>query len=72
MSRSSRSKCKISVRGPAIWNEFLTDSEYEIKNILLFKNKAKSMLGAKCVRDRLTRPKWCSTGSFTYYNCTLI
>ena len=31
-------------RGPALWNEFLTGSEKEIKNLSLFKNKVKSKL----------------------------
>ena len=38
-SQLSRSKYRISVRGPALWNEFLTDSEKEIENISLLKVK---------------------------------
>ena len=40
-SQLSRSKYRISVRGPALLNEFLTDSE---KKISLFKSKVKSKL----------------------------
>ena len=43
-SQLNRSKCRISARGPALWNEFLTDSEKEIENISLFKSKVKSEL----------------------------
>ena len=43
-SQLSRSKYRISIRGPALWNEFSTDSEKEIKNLLLFKGKLKSKL----------------------------
>ena len=43
-SQLSRSKYRISVRGPALWNEFLTNSEKEIENLSLFKNKVKSKL----------------------------
>ena len=38
------SKYRISVRGPVLWNEFLTDSEKEIENLSLFKSKLKSKL----------------------------
>ena len=38
-SQLSRSKYRISVRGPTLWNEFLTDSEKEIENISLLKVK---------------------------------
>ena len=31
----SRSKDRISVIGPAFWNEFLTDSEKESENVLV-------------------------------------
>ena len=41
LSKLSRSKYRISVRGTALWNEILTDSEKEIKNLLLFKIKLK-------------------------------
>ena len=40
----SRSKYRIYVRGLALWNEFLTNSEKEIENLLLFKSKEKSKL----------------------------
>ena len=43
-SQLSRSKYRTSVRGPALWNEFLTDSEKEIENLSLLKNKVKSKL----------------------------
>ena len=43
-SQLSSSKYRISVRGPALWNEFLTDSEKEIENLSLFKSKVKSEL----------------------------
>ena len=43
-SQLSRSKYRISVRGPALWNELLTDSEKEIENLTLFKSKVKSKL----------------------------
>ena len=43
-SQLSRSKYRISVRGPDLWNEFLTDSEKEIENLSLFKSKVKSSL----------------------------
>ena len=43
-SQLSRSKYRISVRSPALWNEFLTDSEKEIENLSLFKSKVKSKL----------------------------
>ena len=46
-SQLSRSKYRISVRGPALWNEFLTDSEKEIENLWLFKSKAKFKLKFK-------------------------
>ena len=39
MSQLSTSKCRISVRGPAFWNEFLTDSGKEIENLSLLKIK---------------------------------
>ena len=32
-SQLSRSKYRLSVRGPALWNEFLTDGEKEIENL---------------------------------------
>ena len=44
MSRLSRSNYRISVRVPALWNEFLTASEKEIENLSLFKNRVKSKL----------------------------
>ena len=34
-SQLSRSKYRISIRGPVLWNEFLADSEKEIKNTSL-------------------------------------
>ena len=40
----SRSKYRIPVKGPTFWNEFLTDSEKEIKNLSLFKSKVKFKL----------------------------
>ena len=43
-SQLSSSIYRISVRGPALWNEFLTDSEKEIENLSLFKSKVKSEL----------------------------
>ena len=43
-SQLSRSKYRVSVRGPALWNEFLTTNEKEIENLSLFKNKVKSKL----------------------------
>ena len=43
-SQLSRSKYRISIRGPALWNEFLTKNEKEIGNLLLFKSKVKSKL----------------------------
>ena len=33
MSQLSRSKYRISARGPALWNEFLTDSEKQIEHL---------------------------------------
>ena len=44
MSQLRRAKYKISVRDPALWNDFLTDTEKEIKNLSLFKSKLKSRL----------------------------
>ena len=44
MSKLSRSKYRISVRGPALSNEFLIDSEKEIENLSFFKSKLKSKL----------------------------
>ena len=41
-SELTRSKYRISVRGPALWNEFLIDIEKKIRNLLLFKRKVKS------------------------------
>ena len=41
-SQLSRSKYRISVRGPTLWNEFLINSEIEIKNLSFFKSKVKS------------------------------
>ena len=38
-SQLSRSKYRISIKGPALWNEFLTKNEKEIGNLLLFKSK---------------------------------
>ena len=38
-SKLSRSKYRISVRGPTLWNELLTDSEKEIKDLSLFNSK---------------------------------
>ena len=38
-SQLSRPKYRISVRGPALWGEFLTDSKKEIENISLLKVK---------------------------------
>ena len=38
------SQLSISVRDPALWNEFLTVSEKKIENLSLFKSKAKSKL----------------------------
>ena len=43
-SQLSRSKYRISVIGLVLWNEFLTDSEKEIKNLSLFKSKVKFKL----------------------------
>ena len=43
-SQLSRSNYRISVRGPALWNEVLRDSEKEIKNLVLFKSKIISKL----------------------------
>ena len=43
-SQLSRSKYRISVKDPALWNEFLTNSEKEIENLSLFKSKVKSKL----------------------------
>ena len=39
MNGLSESKYRIPVRGSALWNEFLTDSEKEIENLSLFKSK---------------------------------
>ena len=44
ISQLSRSKYRISVRGSALWNQFLTESEKEIENQLLFKSKLKLKL----------------------------
>ena len=46
-SQLSRSKCRMSVRDPALWNEFLTNTEKEMKNLLFFENKVKSKLLSK-------------------------
>ena len=43
-SQLSRSNFRISERGAALQNEFLTDSEREIENISLFKSKLKFKL----------------------------
>ena len=43
-SQLSRSKYRMSARGPALWNEFLTDSEKEIEYLSPFKSKAKSKI----------------------------
>ena len=43
-SQLSTSKDRISVRGPALWNNFLTNIEKEIENLLLFKSKVKTKL----------------------------
>ena len=43
-SQLNRSKCRISVRDSALWNEFLTENEKEIENLSLFKSKVKSKL----------------------------
>ena len=43
-SQLSRSKYRISVRGPAFLNEFLIDSQKEIENLSLFKSRVKSKL----------------------------
>ena len=44
MSELSRTKYRISVKGSALWNKFLTESEKEIENLSLFKSKRKSKL----------------------------
>ena len=44
MPQLSRSKYRISARGPPLWNEFLTDSEKETENWSLLKSKLKSKL----------------------------
>ena len=44
MSELSRTKYRISVKGAALWNKFLTESEKEIENLSLFKSKRKSKL----------------------------
>ena len=44
MSQLNRSKYRISLRGPAPWNEFLTDNEKEIEHLSLFRSKLKSKL----------------------------
>ena len=66
-SQLSRSKYRISVRGPTLWNEFLINSEIEIKNLSFFKSKVK-----KSVRDMVTSHKWGFSGFFPYYICTPI
>ena len=43
-SQLSGSKYRISIRGPVLWNEFLTDNGKEIENLSLFKSKVKSKL----------------------------
>ena len=42
MSELSRTEYRISVKGSAPWNKFLTESEKEIENLSLFKSKRKS------------------------------
>ena len=44
MSELSRTKYRISVKGSALWNKFLIESEKEIENLSLFKSKRKSKL----------------------------
>ena len=44
MPQLSRAKYRISVRGPALSNEFLTNSEKEIEKLSLFKSELKSKL----------------------------
>ena len=44
MPQLSRAKYRISVRGPTLSNEFLTNSEKEIENLSLFKSELKSKL----------------------------
>ena len=41
-SQLGRSKYRIPVRGPALWNKFLAGSEKEMENLSLFKSKVKS------------------------------
>ena len=43
-SQLSRSKYRISVIGPTLWNKFLSESEKEIENHSLYKIKVKSKL----------------------------
>ena len=43
-SQLNRSKYRVYAKGPALWNEFLADSEKEIENLSLFKSKVKFKL----------------------------
>ena len=43
-SQLSRSKYRMSARGPALWNEFLTDSEKEIEYLSPFKSPRSKIL----------------------------
>ena len=44
-----------------------SDNTQQRKNIANATVKIK-----KCVRDLVTKSKWSTTGSFPYYNCTLL
>ena len=40
----AKTKFRISIRGPSIWNNFISKSEKEIKSLLLFKSRVKLKL----------------------------
>ena len=40
----TRSKSRITVRGPKLWNDFLSKTEKELEQIILFKNKVRAKI----------------------------
>ena len=43
-TRLRKSRCRISIGGPAIWNNFVANTEEELESSSLFKSKVKTKL----------------------------
>ena len=43
-TRLRKSRFRISIRGPTIWNNFVTNTEKELESSSLFKSKVKTKL----------------------------